>query len=259
MDLFRSSNPALSDKVFSNSRSFTDSETMTVQGTMNKTLLMLVLVILGAAFTWKGFFQSIPADPAHPAIPSSVMVMMLIGGIGGFVTSLIVIFAPKSSPYTAPIYSVLEGMFLGGISAIVAAQYTGSIVIQAVGLTFATFFLMLLAFRTGRIKATARFRTGVLAATGAIALMYLVSFVVSLFGVNIGFIHGNGIVSIVISLVVVAVAALNLILDFDFIEKASAQGSPKYMEWYGAFGLMVTLVWLYIEFLRLLSKFASRN
>ncbi len=259
MDFLRSSNPALTEKIFSKSRAFSDEETMTVQGTMNKTLLMLILVVLGAAFTWKGFFESIPADPAQLAIPTSVMTFMAIGGIGGFITSLVIIFAPKSSPYAAPIYSVLEGLFLGGISALFAVQYAGTIVIQAVGLTFATFFIMLLAYRSGTIRATAKFRTGVIAATGAIALMYLVSMVLGFFGINIGFIHSSGPMGIIISLVVVVVAALNLILDFDFIERASAQGAPKYMEWYGAFGLMVTLIWLYIEFLKLLSKFARRD
>ena len=251
MDFFKSSNPALSDKIFTKAGAYTSDETMTVQGTMNKTLLMLLLVILGAAFTWKVFFESLN--------PSSVTVWMLVGGIGGFITSLIVIFAPKTSPYTAPIYSVLEGLFLGGISAFFAAQYQMTIIFQAIGLTFGTFLLMLLAYRSGVIKATAKFKMGVLVATGAIALMYFISFILGFFGINIGFIHSNGPLGIIISLVIVGIAALNLILDFDFIDRASNQGAPKYMEWYGAFGLMVTLVWLYIEFLRLLSKLNSRN
>ncbi|MGE0076864.1 MAG: Bax inhibitor-1/YccA family protein [Bacteroidales bacterium] len=250
MSIIRSSNPALSDKAFSRYGSFAGSESMTYKGTMNKTLLMLALVILGAVFTWRMFFESLT--------PSSVYTWMLVGGIGGFIMSLVVIFAPKTSPYTAPIYALLEGLFLGGVSAFFAANYNAGIVIQAVGLTFATFFLMLLAFRTGTIKATARFRTGVLAATGAIALTYFISFILGLFGINIGFIHSNGTFGIIFSLIVVAVAALNLILDFDFIEKASNMGAPKYMEWYGAFGLMVTLIWLYIEFLKLLAKTSRR-
>jgi uncharacterized YccA/Bax inhibitor family protein len=258
MDFFRSSNPALTDRIFSNARAEVTSESMTVQGTMNKTLLMLILVVLGAAFSWRAFFNSIPADATAPADASSVILWMAVGGIGGFITSLVIMFSPKSSPIAAPIYAVLEGLFLGAISAFFAAAYNG-IVMQAVGLTFATFFLMLLMYRTGRIQATARFRTGVMAATGAIALMYFVSFILSLFGVNMGYIHGGGTVSIIISLVVVTVAALNLILDFDFIDRASAQGAPKYMEWYGAFGLMVTLIWLYIEFLKLLAKFSRRD
>lgn len=260
MDFFKSSNPALNDKVFSKAGSFTTDETMTVQGTMNKALLMLVLVILGAAFTWKGFFDSIPADATqHIVLPTSVIVWMAVGGIGGFITSLVVIFAPKSSPIAAPIYAVLEGLFLGGISAFFAAQYTGTIIIQAVGLTFITFFLMLTAYRSGWIKVTEKFRTIILVATGAIALMYFLSFILGFFGVNIGFIHSNGPIGIGISVVIIAIAALNLLLDFDFIDRASSQGAPKYMEWFGAFGLMVTLIWLYIEFLRLLAKLNSRN
>lgn len=259
MDLFRSSNPAFSEKIFSKERVFTSDETMTVQGTMNKALLMLVLVVLGAAFTWRAFFESIPVDPLHPSVPTSVIIWMAVGGIGGFITSLIVIFAPKTSPITAPIYAVLEGLFLGGISAIFAVQYTGNIIIQAVGLTFLTFFLMLTAYRSGWIKVTEKFRTIILVATGAIALMYFLTFILGFFGVNVGFIHSSGPIGIGISVVIIAVAALNLLLDFDFIDRATAQGAPKYMEWFGAFGLMVTLIWLYIEFLRLLSKLNSRN
>jgi uncharacterized YccA/Bax inhibitor family protein len=259
MDLFKSSNPAFSEKIFSKAGAYTSDETMTVQGTMNKALLMLILVILGAAFTWKGFFDAMPAEGAeNVALPTSVITWMLIGGIGGFITSLIVIFAPKTSPYTAPIYAVLEGLFLGGISAFFAMQYSG-IVMQAVGLTFITFFIMLTAYRTGLIKVTEKFRTIIIVATAAIALMYFVTFILGFFGVNTGYIHGNGLLSIGISIAVIAIAALNLLLDFDFIDRASAQGAPKYMEWYGAFGLMVTLIWLYIEFLRLLSKLNSRN
>jgi len=259
MDFFKSSNPAFSEKIFSKAGAYTSDETMTVQGTMNKALLMLILVVLGAAFTWKGFFDAIPVDAAEKvALPTSVMIWMLVGGIGGFITSLIVIFAPKTSPYTAPIYAVLEGLFLGGISAFFAMQYSG-IVMQAVGLTFITFFIMLIAYRSGWIKVTEKFRTIIIVATGAIAVMYFVTFILGFFGVNTGYIHGNGLLSIGISLAVIAIAALNLLLDFDFIDRASAQGAPKYMEWFGAFGLMVTLIWLYIEFLRLLSKLNSRN
>jgi len=259
MDLFKSSNPAFSEKIFSKAGAYTSDETMTVQGTMNKALLMLILVILGAAFTWKGFFDAMPVEGAeNVALPTSVIVWMLVGGIGGFITSLIVIFAPKTSPYTAPIYAVLEGLFLGGISAFFAMQYSG-IVMQAVGLTFITFFIMLITYRTGLIKVTEKFRTIIIVATAAIAVMYLVTFIIGLFGVSTSYLHGNGLLSIGISIAVIAIAALNLLLDFDFIDRASAQGAPKYMEWFGAFGLMVTLIWLYIEFLRLLSKLNSRN
>ena len=260
MDFFKSSNPAFSEKIFSKAGSYTSDETMTVQGTVNKAMLMLVLVILGAAFTWKTFFESIPADVTQNiTLPTSVIIWMAIGGIGGLIASLVVIFSPKTAPIAAPIYAVLEGLFLGGISAFFAVQYTGNIIIQAVGLTFITFFLMLTAYRSGWIKVTEKFKTIILVATGAIALMYFLSFILGMFGVSMGFIHSNGPIGIGISVVIIAVAALNLLLDFDFIEKASSQGAPKYMEWFGAFGLMVTLIWLYIEFLRLLSKLYSRD
>lgn len=250
MNTFKSSNPALSQRVFDRSRQYASSEVMTYKGTMNKTMLLLALVFLGAAYTWRVYFESLT--------PQSVYTWMLVGGIGGFITSLVVIFAPKTSPYTAPIYSALEGIFLGGLSAFFAASYGAGIVIQAVGLTFATFFLMLLVFRTGVIKVTNRFRRVVLAATGAIALTYLVSLILSFFNINIGFIYSGGTFGIVFSLIVIAVAALNILMDLDFIERSTAMGAPKFMEWYGAFGLMVTLVWLYIEFLRLLARVSRK-
>lgn len=249
--MFKSSNPALSEQIFAKARTDSSAEVMTIQGTINKSLLMLLIVVLGAAYTWKIFFQG--------ANPSSVTIWMIVGGIGGFVTALITVFSPKSSPITAPLYAIFDGLLLGGLSAFMAAQYTGNIIIQAVGLTFSTFFLMLFLYRTEIIKVTEKFRMAVFAATGAIALMYFVSFIASLFGVNVGFIHDGGIISIGISLIIVGVAALNLVLDFDFIERGVAMNAPKYMEWYGAFGLMVTLIWLYIEFLRLLSKISRRN
>lgn len=250
MNLTKSSNPALSNKIFSKAGFASDTEVMTLQGTLNKALLMLVLVILGAAYTWRVFFESVN--------PASVMPWMLVGGIGGFITSLVVIFAPKTSPYTAPIYSLLEGLFLGGISAYFASSYGAGIIIQAVGLTLAVFFLMLLAYRSGTIRATGKFKVMVLAATGAIALTYFVSFILSFFGIGLGFIHGNGTFGIIFSLIVVGVAALNIIIDLDFIDRAAAMRAPKYMEWYGAFGLMVTLIWLYIEILKLLAKLRRR-
>jgi uncharacterized YccA/Bax inhibitor family protein len=159
---------------------------------------------------------------------------------------------------TAPIYAVFEGLFLGAISAMFEAMYPG-LVMRAVSLTFGVFFIMLLLYRSGTIRATQKFRTVILAATGGIALVYFVSFIAGMFGVNFGFMTGNSMMSIGFSLVVVVIAALNLILDFDMITRGADAMAPKYMEWYGAFGLMVTLIWLYLELLRLLSKIASRD
>ncbi|MDX9770423.1 MAG: Bax inhibitor-1/YccA family protein [Tenuifilaceae bacterium] len=247
--MIRSSNPALSEQIFAKERASTTSEVMTFEGTKYKTLAMLALVVLGAVYTWR-----------LAAIGStSVMTWMMVGGIGGFITAIVTAFSPRSAHITAPIYSVLQGLLLGGLSAFMAAQYGLGIITQAVGLTFATFFLMLLLYRSGTIEVTAKFRMGVFAATGAVALMYFISFIMGMFGVSMGYIHDGGTFSIIISLVVIGIAALNLTLDFDFIDKGVAQGAPKHMEWYGAFGLMVTLIWLYVEFLRLLSKFARRN
>jgi uncharacterized YccA/Bax inhibitor family protein len=181
----------------------------------------------------------------------------LIGAIGGFIVALLTIFKPQWSSVTAPIYSLLQGVFLGGISAYFESMYPG-IVIQAVGLTFATCLGLLIAYRSGLIKATENFKSGVIAATGGIAIVYVVTIILGFFGIRVPYIHEGGLIGIGFSLFVVTVAALNLVLDFDFIEKGSQGGAPKFMEWYGAFGLMVTLIWLYIEILRLLTKLRQR-
>jgi uncharacterized YccA/Bax inhibitor family protein len=188
----------------------------------------------------------------------AMMVFMITGAIGGLITALITVFKKTWAPYTAPVYALLQGLFLGGISALFNQRFPG-IVIQAVALTFGTLFGLLFAYKSGLIKVTENFKLGVMAATGGIAIAYFLSFILGMFGVNIGFMHSNGPVGIIISLVIVVVAALNLVLDFDFIESGAKNGAPKYMEWYASFGLMVTLIWLYLEMLRLLSKLSSRN
>ncbi|WP_321348586.1 Bax inhibitor-1/YccA family protein [uncultured Draconibacterium sp.] len=255
MNLSKSSNPVLKESTFS--RGYTaQSDVMTVNGTVNKTALMLLLVVAGAVFTWNKFFDAVASNPE--AGLAAVGPWLAIGGIGGFITVLVTVFRPQSSGISAPIYAVFEGLFLGGISAIFEMQYSG-IVMRAVMLTLAVFMVMLFLYRSGIIKVTQKFMLGVVAATAGIALVYFVSFIAGMFGAEMSFLYGNSNLSIGISLVVVAVAALNLVLDFSFIERASESGAPKYMEWYGAFGLMVTLIWLYLEILRLLSKLASRN
>lgn len=255
MNLTKSSNPVFKERIFTRDYTF-ESDAMTVNGTMNKTAIMLLMLVASAVYTWNKFFEAAASNPETAL--SAVAPWLAIGGIGGFITVLVTVFRPKSSGISAPIYAIFEGLLLGGISAILEMQYSG-IVMRAVALTLAVFAAMLFLYRSGIIKVTNKLMLGIFAATAGIALVYFVSFIAGLFGAQMGFLYGNSNLSIGFSLVVVAVAALNLVLDFSFIERASASGAPKYMEWYGAFGLMVTLVWLYLEILRLLSKLASRN
>lgn len=251
--MMRSGNPTLNDKIFeTRSEALAADQTMTIQGTVNKTGILLVLVVISAAYTWQMFFSTVDSNPA------AVAPYMIGGAIGGFVFALITIFKKDWAMITAPIYAVLEGLFLGGISAVFEAQYPG-IASQAVGLTFGILFSLLLVYKSGLIKVTENFKLGVVAATGGIFLVYAASIILSFFGVRMPMIHESGMVGIGFSLFVVVIASLNLVLDFDFIEKGAERGAPKYMEWYGAFGLLVTLVWLYLEILRLLAKLQSRR
>lgn len=247
----RTSNPALNSKIFTGLAPAT--ETMSIQGTVNKTLLLLGLVCVSAVWIWGRYYGAL-----EPSQAADISLWMMGGAIGGLIVAIVTVFKKSWAGVTAPIYALLEGLVLGGLSAIFEAQYPG-IVIQAVGLTFGTLFCLLAAYTSRLIKATENFKLGVAAATGGILLLYLVSFGLSFFGIGIPYIHESGLIGIGFSLFVVVVAALNLVLDFDFIENGAAQGAPKYMEWYGAFGLIVTLVWLYIEILRLLSKLRDRK
>ena len=257
MALIKTSNPALGDKTFTDlaqAGQFGDvaaAGRMTLSGTVNKTGILLLCCIATAAWTWRLFLQS--AGDA-----SAVSGVMIGGLIGGFIVAMITIFKKEWAPVTSPIYALLEGLVLGGISAVTNARYPG-IGIEAVSLTFGTLFVLLLAYSSGLIPVTQKLRMGIVAATGGIAVFYLLEMVLGFFGVHFATIHGNGLIGIGFSVVVVIVAALNLVLDFDFIESGVKVGAPKYMEWYGAFGIMVTLVWLYLEILRLLSKIRSRN
>ena len=239
----RTSNPALNEKAFKGQVAI--GEAMTLQGTVNKTGLLLLCVVATAAWTW---------GLAHSNTPEAVYPWMIGGVLGGFIVALVTIFKKNWAPVTAPMYALLEGFALGGISAIFEKTYHG-IAIQAVGLTLGVLFVMLLAYKTGLIRATQGFKIGVIAATGGIAVFYLVEMALSFFfHFQFSAINGGGFWGIAFSLFVVIIAALNLVLDFDMIETGVQGGAPKYMEWYGAFGLMVTLIWLYLEMLRLLSK-----
>ena len=222
---------------------------MTLNGTVHKTALLLIGLIATAAITWRR--TMITEDP------SSLFPYLIVGTIGGLAVGFTTIFKKEWSPVTAPLYCVLQGLFLGIISAI-AEQRVPGIVFQAVSLTFGTLASLLLAYQTGLIKATENFKLGVTAATGGILMIYLINFVMSLFGSGIPYIHESGTFGILFSLFVVVIAALNLVLDFDFIENGVEQKAPKYMEWYAAFGLLVTLIWLYLEILRLLGKMRSK-
>lgn len=243
----RSGNPSLKADSFDK---FTDSGTgrkMTIQGTVNRTFILLMLLLATFVYSWNQFTTS----------PDSVLPLILVGGIGGFIVALVTIFVPKVSPYTAPVYALLEGLFLGAVSAQYEAQF-GGIVFQAVLLTIGVLISLLLVYKSGLIRVTENFKLGVVATTGAIFIVYLISFIGGFFGFQIPHLHEATPLGIAISVVIVIIAALNLVLDFDFIENAAKRQVPKYFEWYGAFGLLVTLVWLYLEILRLLSKIRSR-
>jgi uncharacterized YccA/Bax inhibitor family protein len=252
--LMRTSNPALSGDSFRTGEVAYGSESMTISGTVNKTGLLLLCCVVTAAWTWNRFFNATSPEEAM----SSIAPLIVVGGIGGFILAMVTIFKKQWAGVTAPIYALLEGLVLGGISALMEQRFHG-IAIQAVALTFGTLIAMLVAYRTGLIKVTDKLRLGIVAATGGIAVFYFLQFILGFFGIHFNSINGATPLGIGFSLVVVVVAALNLVLDFDLIENGARAGAPKYMEWYGAFALMITLIWLYFEILRLLSKFRSRN
>jgi|TARA_B100001564_G_scaffold53419_1_gene40347 uncharacterized YccA/Bax inhibitor family protein len=238
----RSGNPVLSKSTFSNTGSI--SEKMTINGTVNKTAISLLLLV------GTGYLTFTTINPG-----------LIIGcGIGGFIVAIITVFKKEWAPITVPIYAILEGGLLGGVSFMYNSLYDG-IVTNAIFLTVGILLSLLTAYRSGYIKATENFKLGVFAATGGIAIVYLINFIMSFFGSSMGVmqIDNASPMSIGFSAIVVIIAALNLVLDFDFIEEGAEKGAPKYMEWYGAFGLLVTLIWLYLEILRLLAKLNSRR
>ena len=245
----RSGNPGLNDKTFASQPLVGSGERMTVQGAVNKSFLLLVVLLAGAFWPWSQYLATGDASVVLPP--------MWIGIIGGFVAALIISFRPMTAPYLAIPYAALEGLAMGAISAVLERRYPG-IAIQAVGLTFGVMAALLLAYTTGLIRVTQRFRAIVVGATGAILLLYLTSFVLGLFHVSVPFLQSGSPLSIGVSLVIVCIAALNLVLNFDLIYTGVAASAPRYMEWYAAFGLLVTLVWLYMEILRLLGQVRQR-
>jgi uncharacterized YccA/Bax inhibitor family protein len=248
--MLRSANPALKGDVFSaQGRAFgVGDEAMTVQGTATKSLLLWMVLAVAAAYTWRSAFAG----------DGMVGPLTMVGTVGGFIMALVTTFKRDWAAVTAPLYAALEGLALGGISSMFEMRFPG-IAIQACGLTMTVFLGLLVAYKTGLVQATDRFKKCVFAVTAGIAIFYLIEMVMGLFGVHLPMIHQSGPVGIAVSVGISAVAALNLVIDFDFIEYGARQRAPKYMEWYGAFALMVTLVWLYLELLRLLSKLRSRD
>ena len=244
--MLRSGNPTLRDDTF---RGLPQAlgETMTLQGTVNKTGISLLILLAAASFTWQQVTRSEPVSP-----------LLWLGLFGGLVVAVVTCFKPAWAPVTTPLYAALEGLFLGGVSGLYELRYPG-IVMNAVGLTFGCLAALLAAYSSGLIRPSENFKLGIMAATGGVAILYVVSMALGFFGKSIPFIHDSGLIGIAFSVFVVALAAMNLVLDFDFIEEGARRGAPKYMEWYGAFGLLVTLVWLYLEILRLLSKLQNRK
>lgn len=249
----QSGNPVLGKNIFLDVASgnvLSGDGRMTLNGTVNKTGFLLILALVGAMFSWARF--------TGPESAAALMPLAMGGALVGFVLALVTVFKKTWAPVTAPLYALVEGVFIGAVSVLFESMYPG-IVMQAAGLTFGVMAAMLLAYRSGLIRATEKFKLGVVAATGGIVLLYLVNLVMGFFGHSIGFIHESTGAGIAFSVFVVGIAALNLILDFDLIEQGASSGAPKYMEWYGAFALTVTLVWLYFEILRLLAKLQSRD
>lgn len=251
MDLFKSGNPTLSEKMFDKSIGLQNADAMTEKGTLNKFGLMMLLLIASASLTWKAFYENVNVGP-----------WIMGSAIVGLILAFTIIFKQQWAAFLAPVYALAEGVFVGGISAYYSAAFAKTapgIVMQAVGLTFGVVIAMFLLYKFQVIRATEKFKSIIFIATAGIAVFYLLSWILGMFGVTMPLIHQSTTMGIVFSLIVVAIAALNLILDFDMIEQGVKRGAPKYMEWYGAFGLMVTIIWLYLEILRLLAKLSDRK
>ncbi len=258
-----SSNPAFSQDIFAGYEQVYGvprSTTMTVQGTMVKSLVLLTVLLATAAWSWSAMAGG---QISYPVLMGSLF--------GGFFVAMITTFKPSAAPWSAPLYAALEGVFLGALSQVIDTRFSvpvagavrginmNGIAMQAVSLTCGVAFVMFFVYATGLIRVTDKLKTGIVAATGAVCLFYFASIILGMFHIEVPLVFSSSVYGIGFSLFVVGLAAFNLLLDFDFIEKASQSNAPKYMEWYGAFGLMVTLVWLYLEILRLLQKLNDRR
>jgi uncharacterized YccA/Bax inhibitor family protein len=241
-------NPAANVDIYNRVEQVPATAAMTLQGTAIKTSVLVAIMVLTGGYAWNQVLNQL--EEGGPGMGYG---LIAAGALGGMIVAFITVFAPKVSPFTAPLYAALEGLVVGAVSAVYQTRYHG-IVGEAISLSIGTLAVLLFLYASGIIRATENFKIGVVAATGGIFLVYMVDMILRLFGASVPFIHESGPVGIGISLVIVVVAALNLILDFDFIERGVEQGAPKYMEWYGGFSLLVTLVWMYLEMLRLLSK-----
>ncbi|MBO1628307.1 Bax inhibitor-1/YccA family protein [Bacillus arachidis] len=242
----RTSNPMLKKETFR--KQGASASAMTIGGAVGKTFIMLVLLLATSVYS---YIQMYTGKMQMPVLIGALIVAAII--------AFAAIFFPKMAPITAPIYAAVEGIVLGSISAVYAIRFDNSIILNAVLLTISILFAMLVLYATRAVKVTDKFRTGVMAATFGILIMYLIVFLLNMFGVTVPYIHQGGTIGIIISAVVIIVAALNLLLDFDLIENGARSGAPKYMEWYSAMGLMMTLVWLYLEILRFVSYFAKND
>ena len=255
MAIFNSSNPTLSEKIFSRSLEEQGVGTMTVRGSMQKFGFLMLLVLAGAAYTWKLYYSF--------AVPT-MMTFFFVGMIGGMICAFATIFVPKLAKYLSPAYALLEGFVLGGLSAIVNDKFKASypnIIMEAVLLTFGVAFAVFLLYNFRIIQATNKFKAVILSSMVGIAIFYVIDIVLGFFGVRIPFMEfgNNSVIGIGVNLFIVVIAAFSLVLNFDQIETGEKMGAPKYMEWYGAFGLLVTLVWLYLEILQLLSRFSNNR
>ena len=248
----KSGNPVLNERVFSQAGHYADGNAMTIQGAVGKTFILLALTVAPALWVWGEI-----SNPQSTFLPYLIPAIG-VSAIAGFIVAMVTSFKKEWAPVTAPIYAVFEGVFLGVMTSLFNKAYPG-IAVEAVALTFGVLFCLLAAYQAGFIRATPTFTRVIVAATMAIALFYLISMVVGIFGIQAPLIHSSSGMGIAFSFVVVVVAALNLVLDFNLIEQGARDGAPKYMEWFSAFALLVTLIWLYVEILRLLSKLSNRR